>query len=311
MFPNKSYNRFRGKPLADDFDSFHLNSKGFKDVEFSKEKKIGVFRILGIGDSFVFGVVPHQYNFLTVLENKLNQGNKSFEVINMGIPRLGPDGYFALLINEGLKLNPDQVVCFFFIGNDFTDELQDDEIFYISSFIKYALKIAPQYYKEIINTDFKYIDDNPSFSLDDFMRIEKERSDIFVKNNLWQSMKFKYSLSYLKRMKDACDHRHIKFLVVLIPDELQVNSSLQSEFFRYFKEMRQAALDFSLPNRWLRSRLEQAQIDFLDLLDDFLKHAKDKKLYKPNDTHWNIAGNELAANLILDKLKRLLPDKAE
>ena len=37
LFPDRSYNRFRGKPYADDYD-FKLNSKGFKDLEFFARK---------------------------------------------------------------------------------------------------------------------------------------------------------------------------------------------------------------------------------------------------------------------------------
>ena len=39
VFYSTSYNRFRGKPFAPDYD-FHLNSKGFKDVEFNTQKAI-------------------------------------------------------------------------------------------------------------------------------------------------------------------------------------------------------------------------------------------------------------------------------
>lgn len=57
IFYENSYSRFRGKPLADDYD-FRLNSRGFKDVERKKEKEPNVYRILGLGDSFAFGVIP-------------------------------------------------------------------------------------------------------------------------------------------------------------------------------------------------------------------------------------------------------------
>ena len=58
IFYSESYNRFRGKPFSENYN-FKLNSQGFKDEEFS-EKKGNVYRILGIGDSFSFGVVPYK-----------------------------------------------------------------------------------------------------------------------------------------------------------------------------------------------------------------------------------------------------------
>ena len=57
IFYENSYNRFRGKPLADNY-GFRLNARGFKDVERNKEKEHNVYRILGHGNSFAVGVVP-------------------------------------------------------------------------------------------------------------------------------------------------------------------------------------------------------------------------------------------------------------
>src|ERR1041384_3891860 len=109
IFYDSSYNRFRGKPHAPDFD-FHLNSKGFKDVEFNLKKDEGTYRVVGLGDSFAFGIVPYEYNYLTLLEANLNQSGKKTEVINMGIAGVGPKDYLALLVNEGLELKPDLVL---------------------------------------------------------------------------------------------------------------------------------------------------------------------------------------------------------
>ena len=79
VFYDGSYNRFRGKPFAPNYD-FHLNSRGFNDLEFNQTKSVGTFRVLGIGDSIAFGIVPYQHNYLTLLEEKLNQGGKHVEV---------------------------------------------------------------------------------------------------------------------------------------------------------------------------------------------------------------------------------------
>ena len=48
IFYTNSYNRYRGKPHADDYN-FKLNSLGFKDKEFTEKKKIStVSLVLGI-----------------------------------------------------------------------------------------------------------------------------------------------------------------------------------------------------------------------------------------------------------------------
>ena len=45
----------------------------------------------------------------------------AFELINMGIPGIGPREYLAVFIHEGLQLKPDMVLLSFFIGNDFLE----------------------------------------------------------------------------------------------------------------------------------------------------------------------------------------------
>jgi len=61
--------------------------------------------------------------------------------------------------------------------------------------------------------------------------------------------------------------------------------------------MKTEAFDFSLPNRRLSQMLTVLNINHLDLYHAFLQ-AAEKRLYKPNDTHWNIAGNQLAASIM-------------
>ena len=306
IFSDKSYNRFRGKPFSKDYN-FTLNSKGFKDIEYAKVKPQGVYRILGIGDSFVFGVVPYQYNFLTILEEKLNRNNKKIELINMGIPSIGVDSYYSLIVNEGLELNPDFIICCFAIGNDFVDRKPEKSNLYLFSFLKYLFKIIPYYKGNIIHGDIEYHDDNPSFSLDKFMEIvwirgwmffkdsERFKKQLFLQNN--------YACSYIKKIKDMCDYKNIKLLVVIIPEELQIDSELQKGFRSRFKDLDLEDFDFGFPNKLLCSQLKRLDIAYIDLLNDFSIASTNKRYYKPNDTHWNIAGNKLASDLIYEKIR--------
>ena len=140
LFPSSSYKRFRGKPHAKDYD-FKLNSRGFKDAEYAVQKGEGLYRILGIGDSCTFGVVPYRYNFLTILEEMFNRRNGNVEIINMGIPGVGVDSYFSILLKEGLELDPDLVITFFFIGNDFVDKTEKERgASYLFSFFRSLLR---------------------------------------------------------------------------------------------------------------------------------------------------------------------------
>lgn len=303
IFYDNSYNRFRGKPFASDYD-FYLNSRGFKDVEFDVAKAEGVYRILGIGDSFAFGVVPYQHNYHTLLESALNRRGKTVETINMGIPNLNPRDYFAVLMNEGLEVNPDLVIVSFFVGNDFLDAENQKlarpiySYSYLASFFKFIGDMQTKYEGQtFLPENWVYNDDEPTWTYENYLQMEAARTAIYQKQNPEFSPVFDYTLSYLQRIKEICDYKNIRLLVVLLPDEVQIDPTLQKDVLQLLNA-ESDHFDFDLPNRQLRNALETQQIEYLDLLDTFRAKHQTTRLYKPNDSHWNIAGNRYAAELI-------------
>jgi hypothetical protein len=300
IFYSREYDRFRGKPFAPDFD-FRLNSKGFKDVEFDEKKATGIFRILGIGDSFAFGAVPYAANYLTILETTLRQNGKSVEVINMGIPGIGPNEYLALLMREGLGLEPDMVLLSFFIGNDFKDTRQERRSMltysYVLSFLKYVIDLNRKIENIVVHGAGTYDDNVPVFSDAAYLSLERDRSYIYVKGNIDFERDFDEALSALQRIKAMCNRNGIKLSIVIIPDELQVDVDLKERVLREFK-IAPESLDIELPNKRLVDALQRQGIDYLDLLPEFVAASSRERLYRPNDTHWNIRGNTLAAELI-------------
>jgi hypothetical protein len=321
IFVDKTYTRFRPKPHALDYGSFQLNSLGFKDLEFNLNKAPNTFRIVAIGDSFAYGVVPYQYNFFTVLEDNLNQDKQNKrEVYNMGIPATGPVDYFSLLINEGLRYQPDMVIVSFFLGNDFSDNrnyyaqgIPWYSHSYVTSLIKFMIDLAVKYKGnpyDVANTaNIKYEDNRTVFADDAYLDIEKARSYIFSNPASQQFIQdFDDAFSYLIKMKEICDSRKIKFLVVLIPDEMQVNLALQEKVLKAIQKTPQE-IDFTLPNKLLAQKFKQNNIDYLDVLPVFAEEFPKKPLYRNNDSHWNIAGNKLAEELIQKHITNQLPKK--
>ena len=314
IFYGNSYSRFRARPHSYHYD-FQLNSKGFKDVEFKIQKEKDTFRVLGIGDSFAYGIVPYEYNYLTLLEEDLKRSGRKVEVINMGIGGTGPRDYLSLLAKEGLELKPDMVLLSFFIGNDFTDpsvekgERSLASYSYLATFIKYLIDLRPRMSEHLVRTpetSFNiYYDDKPTFTEDYFFKLEVGKSEIYRRGSSLFERQFAEAVGYLKQIKDTCDARKIAVTVVLIPDEVQVNRTLQSKVMdiKTFSGS-EDDFDFTLPNRMLSANLKELGIDCLDLLDDFTAAAIDRSLYKPADTHWNIAGNRLAATVIEKDLFR-------
>jgi len=307
IFYTGSYNRFRGKPFGDDWD-FKLNSQGFKDKEFitTAEKPENLYRILGIGDSFSFGVVPYKNNYLTLIESQFNLENLNVEIFNMGIPSIGPKDYLALLVREGLNLEPDMVLLSFFIGNDFEESNKRKlyEYSYIASFFHYLINLQPKYNGTIFHGKAEYCDDCPTFDHDKYLDIEYRRSYIYLKENNVFLEQQKNAFYYLKEIKNICNKYDIKLVVVIIPDELQINQELQRQLKEIYYP--NVDLDMAIPNRMLSNELQKLNIDYIDLYEDFLKSSQ--RLYRTRDTHWNIAGNQLAASVIQKYIAKYVAD---
>ncbi len=308
LFPDQSYNRWRGKP-HDQVLGFTLNSRGFKDREYPLEKPDGSYRIIAIGDSFNFGIVPHQYNYLTVLEEKLTQQNQQIELINMGIPGMGPRDYLSLLLNEGLEFQPDMLLLSFYIGNDFMDNQfkaneRRWEISYVASFLRSLIKLQTEYEGLGADPNLVYIDDAPTRTDESYLKDTRNKSNMFVRNPADDIFKgyFQDAMNDLLKIQAICDYRNIKLVVVIIPDEVQVDQNLQATIVEMFDPNDPDKLDFRLPNRMLHEAFENNNIEYIDLMDEFIAASSQTRLYKPNDTHWNIAGNQFAAEVLFQKI---------
>lgn len=303
IFPDNSDNRFRGKPFAPDYD-FNLNSLGFKDIEFSKEKAPSTVRIAAIGDSFAFGVVPYKYNFLTVLEEHLNAHatGRHFEVLNMGISRTSPREYLSILIKEALPLKPDVVIVCIFVGNDITEVSQKPVLqrSFVIAFIKYLYDSQRTLETTIITYGHpSYDDEAPTFSAKNYLELETGRSEIYIKDNKIVQKQLPRVLDYMREIKEVCSRNKIELFIVVIPDEVQVNTELQDKVVNAL-QVDKEGIDFNLPNTMLNVELRKLDISYIDLLEPFRMTAREKRLYKPQDTHWNIMGNQMAARLLAD-----------
>jgi len=104
--------------------SLRTNRVGLRENrEYSDRKPTGVFRIVGIGDSNMFGWGLDQgRSYLDLLEDKLAETRphqQSYEVINCAVPGYNTTMEVATLRYKCLRYDPDLVVMHF-VGNDFS-----------------------------------------------------------------------------------------------------------------------------------------------------------------------------------------------
>lgn len=114
LIPNHKYKR--GNITTDMF--------GFRvEPALEEAKKPGVFRIVVLGDSIVFGVkTPSDKTISSVLQKRLEEitcpGISKFEVINLGMPGHNIGQYAAVLKKYGMRYSPDLVITGITISND-------------------------------------------------------------------------------------------------------------------------------------------------------------------------------------------------
>ncbi|MBD2702441.1 hypothetical protein IC229_17465 [Spirosoma sp. BT702] len=315
IFYDDSYNRYRGKPHVMLY-GYKLNAGGFNDGEFTS--KPGDYRIIGLGDSFAFGIVPQGNTYLTKLETKLNQQLRPVSLFNMGISQTNPTDYYSILTNEGAHLKPDLVLLSFFVGNDF--DIIKKRWFFRHSYMLTALNYIAKVTWKV--NDFAghqpYCDSCQTFQRSEYLRIEKDRMDAWKYHmpdsgavTRPQNGFFDQTIATLIRTRDYCKQRGITFMVVIIPDEMQIDDTLRRDMIEaFYKDTGKLPYNVMTPTRLLTQQLQANQIAYIDLYEPMRKAVQEgKQLYKPSDSHWNMAGNEFAAQLLADSLAKVIPKK--
>jgi len=103
--------------------SGRINSLGWRDVERSREKQVGVFRVAVIGDSFVEAFqVELDSTFCRIAERELSRRlRRPVEVMNFGRSGTTTTEQLLLLESDVLPCAPDLVVLLFVPDNDIGD----------------------------------------------------------------------------------------------------------------------------------------------------------------------------------------------
>jgi len=312
-----------------------LNAKGLRTTEYIVEKPRDVFRVLAFGDSFTWasGGLPHEQHWPTVLEKKLRGSlGGSVEVLRLGVPATGPDFQFRLWQIEGSRLDPDLVILGFFVGNDFVDHrgrkatkgLREHPMLDLLGDYSFGFRLARNLVRvtrgvaaghghgrendgntghdlggyPIADYSRTFRLDRPTFRREKFMEIEARRMALCLEEN---NASFEFLLdkvgATLMAFHQEVEDMGGRFVVMVIPDEYQVDPALAQEAAavqgRVLEEY-----DLKRPSRRLGEYLNDRSVDVLDLTPEFIRVGGDLRLYRRRDTHWNRSGNRLAADLL-------------
>ena len=326
---------FRVRAHAPSFGGSLTNQFGFNDRDYPLQKTPGVFRILVVGDSFSWAGGP-EGNYTAVLERMFEQrdGSHKTDVINAGYSGTHTGEQLAMLRKFGLQYNPDLVVLGFDIGNDFVDADPDRKRIIVNGiymdisrshehkllgypiipqsrlllFIEQKYKVWAESRKAKTETVTKGAG---FFSEETYLAIERGRLEFFntsPSRPKHLQANVDYILQSISEMDALLKSRNIKLVVALYPDEFQVNEVLLKAVFEKYK-LKPEDYDLKFAQNLLKQFLESRGIPVIDFLERFQAEGKKKDVYLLRDTHWNSAGNQLAADILFaDLTKGLLND---
>lgn len=291
------------------------NSLGFRDREYPPTPPAGGLRILGIGDSFTFGAGPVEDNFLDILESSLDaDGSRTVEVINLGVPAYNTRQEALHLREFGLPLSPDLVILAFFVGNDI-EENESDTIFTVIDGELADQRRRPGPVARWLWRSHLYRKLRPLLlgtvhaaagngGLEDFLEIERRRLKI-CRVPLADRFETGYrrSESRILSLQDELAELAIDLLVLLIPDEFQVSSTLLETIAAEY-DLDLARFDIQQPQRRIGRFLSEHSIAFIDLLEPLRRSATGGDVYLPRNTHLNRRGNVVAADALAEHIRR-------
>ena len=307
----------------------HVNEWGFRDRNHPVVKPTGSFRVLGLGDSFVYGAVSVRDNFLRVAQDELNRKNDyRTDILLMGVPGWSPENELGYLENAGLTLNPDLVIIHFFVGNDVVgipvrgrvirgnvypttspvplrNLLRKSHLFVM--FESLVLRRMMERLKDVPTGAPAEKGQSVPVS-EGYLKITEQVLPVFLREPdprtaaLWNEAE-----GYLARIDEICRAVGVPWLLVLIPDEIQVDPQVRSQVLTGLAAAPEKH-DFDGPQKRLARWAAGQQVRVLDLLPGLRhEHRPDARLYAPNDTHWNRGGNLAAGKMVGRAIMEISP----
>jgi len=293
-----------------------VNSRGFNDTEWSHEPG-DAFRIVALGDSFAFGVVGYQRNFLTLLETELSaRVGRRVEVANLGIPGMQPQEYLQILLDDGLALHPDLVLLCLYIGNDFQpagstsrfDASNWRMVGFASRLVRYAAESEFRGSTAAAKGAPTTGGSAPPFTEDNFLRIVQAYIPLLRRELTPRAERgLRETLAVADEI--VARARPAPVAIALLPSEVQVSPRLRAQVLERV-QIGEADLDLDHPARETRNHFEPKKVLVIDLLPALTAAERDAPTYALRNTHWNERGNAIAARQIAESLAPMVRELA-
>jgi hypothetical protein len=296
---------------------YYTNALGFNDREFKAQRSDDRYRILSLGDSFLFSRVDYPHNVMTLLEEQLSSRcNKPVEILNFGVPGATMWDYHTLYALEGRRYNVDLVILHLYLGNDVPDTVNGKDWLpepgYHSYFFTLArnlirlkresLSQSPPNVHQLtpsFNADAEggrqlpnaesLGEDSPALTLPIYSeaawgRITREELMRFYspRDNALLERAWSRMFALIKQLQSDVERNHARLVVVTYPSRLQIEEDTLTEAVARFTHRRapdfsRAAVDLSLPVKVLSSFCAQEGIPCLDVTNDMRREYEQHK----------------------------------
>ena len=274
-------------------------------------RRNGTLRILGLGDSF--GVSGGEENYHYIVESSLSAQGIPTEVVNFSVGGYSLNDEALLLERFAERYHPDIVLHSVFMGNDFIVPKEESHAYrgipvelrpgwgswmpqnwtlprWLGQF-GVALADRRRLEKEREGTDGA-----GTFSKEKFLWIEGVRMSTFRRPSrevvAWPDV-----TRALDRILGKSREIGAAYVLVAHPDQVQVEAPLRAEILTAMG-VTEEAYDMDLPAKFLEAYAATRHVPFVNLTPAFRKDGSSGGLYITRDTHYNTAGNRIAARAI-------------
>ena len=306
---------------GDGTDFLRYNSRGYPDEEFL-EAAPKHYVVAVVADSFGVGSVPWRYNFATVAERLLQEHLRGryerVAVNNYGIIVINMPEYLHLLSTEVLPSDPDQVVLCIFVGNDIGGlrEERAHDRFRLQNWLvvqtarrlarvgagvesfgrRWAVGVETGAAEEPAFLHDPSLE-QPYFTEPAFLRIERERLEICNTRSPETERRF---AAFFEALDLARRWAGSKLLVLVIPDEFQVNDALYGQLRPDGAGL--GPYDREYPQKRIVEWCRRNGVRVLDPLQALREAEREGRTYHLRDTHWNARGNRVAGQALYEAL---------
>lgn len=292
------------------------NHLGFVGEEWSKEKQ--GFRIANLGDSYVAGLaVDYDKNFSALLGNDLSEKlGRNVESLNFGVQKQSTAHALETYIHYAREFDPDLVILWFDLGNDFAENLtyvhnikieaekplwkriarKSELLYFLVIKLDQITWLKPFLRSTVLEQEYKF---RPADTNDSPLILRVLFTNIKDNNEATAKTRF-----YLKRLHDEVASDGKKLLVAVFPQSFQVSDTSRRALFDAYPDLETIAAEFNVerPKQELKEILQDLSINYVDLTPDFSDHCKGRcNLYNVCTLcHFSRAGHILASEIVTE-----------